>query len=129
MKQLHLLLPLMLAPLAPFASDAEPYGTNSFYYQNGHTRVFSIDWFGLTPGHTYEVQSSVDAKNWRQRVSLAWSEPDSSAYWRSQFLMLPPVPEGLVVQELFRLADVTPTNSVTSARSVLSVPSLPSTNH
>lgn len=92
----------------PLSAVAAPRGTNAFVYAHNGVRSFSIDWVGLTLGHTYEVQCSGDGRSWRRRTSILWSEPDPTAYWRSQFLMVPPTPTGLTVGELFRLADVTP---------------------
>jgi len=55
-KDLPLLLPLC--------------ATNAFYYTDGQVRIFSIDWLNLVPGHTYELQSSTDARTWRRRSRI-----------------------------------------------------------
>jgi hypothetical protein len=80
-----------------------PYATNAFSYEDSGVRIFSVDWAGLTPGCTYEVQSSTDAKSWRHRTTLLWTDPDPAAYWRTQFPTLPPAP--FHTAEVFRLRE------------------------
>jgi len=80
-----------------------PYATNAFSYEDGAVRIFSVDWTGLSCGHSYEIQSSTDGKSWRHRTTTVWTDPDPSSYWRTQFPTLPPAP--FHTTEVFRLEE------------------------